>query len=287
MLPSVCSSSWHMSWTALHLSLLSLLTSVSSSCCQSTWIDSFSSILNSSCHRLDTFLGHVDSHSICNCSLFLFCLWYCSLLICFMTLNSLLPFVATSNTFWTLHALTLLAQDITYSQVISFVFSVAVSSLIISPIIISSFMLFINSFNFLFLYNCFYLPLFWAGLANLQHFHSVVTLICSIAMTIWLVMLWLLLLLNTVNSPVFFSIFLAPYHLESVWVTPSLGQFSIIGTITFLCNTVTGPEMFFTPVSNLHSSWFLSEAFQSNIGGRSPGPLDLGIVCNGLALLTC
>ena len=42
--------------------------------------------------------------------------------------------------------------------------------------------------------------------------------------------------------------------------------------------------MFFT--CKLHSSRYLSVAFQSNIGKCSAGLFDLGIVCNGLALLT-
>ena len=44
--------------------------------------------------------------------------------------------------------------------------------------------------------------------------------------------------------------------------------------------------MSFTFISKLHSSWYLTAAFHSNIGCLSSGPPDLGIVCMDKAVLT-
>ena len=44
--------------------------------------------------------------------------------------------------------------------------------------------------------------------------------------------------------------------------------------------------MFFTPISKLYSSCYLSAAFNSNMACLSSGPFDLGTVCTALALLT-
>ena len=44
-------------------------------------------------------------------------------------------------------------------------------------------------------------------------------------------------------------------------------------------------EMFFTFISKLHSSWYLSAVFLPNVDCFSTGPPDLGAVFTGLALL--
>ena len=55
----ICSSSWCMLWTALHLLCCHLLTPVCSDFCIPDQSDSLSFILRKSCHGLDTFLAHV------------------------------------------------------------------------------------------------------------------------------------------------------------------------------------------------------------------------------------
>ena len=63
---------------------LAIFTPVCSGFCIPTWAESLSHTLNSSCHRLDTFLAHVYSHSICNYWFFSFLsmvLFFCSMLL--------------------------------------------------------------------------------------------------------------------------------------------------------------------------------------------------------------
>ena len=135
---SVCSLSWHVLWTALCLLLLPSF----NTCLfwllhiHLKWFNFHA--LNNSCHRLDTFVAYVHSHQICNCSMCLFCLWYCSfphsvsqhcILYCL-----LLPHI---NCLWAFFTST---QDNTSSLVILNMLLVAGNSLIISVIISLSFM---------------------------------------------------------------------------------------------------------------------------------------------------
>ena len=45
-------------------------------------------------------------------------------------------------------------------------------------------------------------------------------------------------------------------------------------------------RMFFTLISKLHSSSYLSATFKSNVDCFTAGPSDVGAACTGLALLT-
>ena len=67
-----------MSWTAHIFLICCLLSPVCSGFCIPTQSNSLSCIMNSASHRLDNFLAHGYSQSICNCSMFLFCFRYCS-----------------------------------------------------------------------------------------------------------------------------------------------------------------------------------------------------------------
>ena len=108
---------------------------------------------------------------------------------CLMEWKSLFSFVGYISVLWALWASTL-TQASTCSLMISFVFVIAVCSLII-PVIILSFVPFLNcSFNplFLFLYTCIHLPLFWSGssifstapccLINLHYWNDSIVLLC-------------------------------------------------------------------------------------------------------------
>ena len=69
-----------------------LLIPVCSCFCILTLSDLLCHTLNSSCHRLDTFLAQVHSCSICNCYTSLFCLWNYFLFMLCMASNSLFVF---------------------------------------------------------------------------------------------------------------------------------------------------------------------------------------------------
>ena len=158
--------------------------------CMLTWSVLFSHILNSSCHRLGIFMVHENFHNISDLYvlpfglLLIYCV-HCSFLHFFMAQNSLFYFVASLGGFCVLWVSTLLAQANTCSLVISFFFLIAVSSLIISSIISTSFMPFMN-FLLIFCLTCIYLFLFWGRPSILHYFHSAPSWIHSIVITILL-----------------------------------------------------------------------------------------------------
>ena len=125
--------------------------------------------------------------------------------------------------------------------------------------------------------------LFWGDPSTLQHFCFLLVLIWTIAMIIifhyadvWTVhsILWTVLCL--------LCTFPDPHHWRSVqiWVPP--GQANSV----LLFITVLSHKMSFISIAMLHGSWYLSVAFRSNAGCLRDRPLNLGIICIGLKLLT-
>ena len=181
---SVCSSSWCVSWIALHLSLqpsfdtclLWLLHTHSNWFTPTSWIA--------------LAIGWAPSCVMCTATvlqlLHVSLLWYSSFVQAFYSIEFLLSYVVSFNAFCALCILILLAQDNTWSLLISFNVLVAVSSLIIchNIFIIYAICELFSLISCLFLYKHIHLPILWGGPSSLQHFHFVFVQICNMTMKI-------------------------------------------------------------------------------------------------------
>ena len=218
--------------------------------------------MNSSFHRQGAFRTPVCPYSIYSSYAFLSCLllfyWmYCSFT--FVLFHGIKIFILfcghDNNTFWPFVPSLFWPMLILAPWWFHFSFY-CVNSLIISIIMSLPFMLFMNcSFNLL--YFCLYPHLFalflrWPIHSSASLFYTFCTLLFRVC---------------TILSP------------------SQPNQLNIFRTLVLSClSKLLVIKMFFTCMSKLHRSWYLSTTFQSNVGCLSAVLPDLGGVCADLPL---